>query len=164
MKRHSVKYMLAGMLTVALLSSGCGSSRKASSETVRSDSLSTSVTERTTYAPVPKRTANLSVSAEQWLNLTRLPEGYGISTRQDGLNIDIKSDGEGGVNVTATADSLGREVTTVREETTNHIRDETVVTEQPKASIWERIGKFLLPVFVAILLIAGTIIYHKLKK
>lgn len=164
MKRHSVKYMLAGMLTVALLSSGCGSSRKASSETVRSDSLTTSVTERTTYAPVPKRTANLSVSAEQWLNLTRLPEGYGISTRQDGLNIDIKSDGEGGVNVTATADSLGREVTTVREETTNHIRDETVVTEQPKASIWERIGKFLLPVFVAILLIAGTIIYHKLKK
>lgn len=164
MKRHSVKYMLAGMLTVALLSSGCGSSRKASSETVRSDSLTTSVTERTTYAPVPKRTANLSVSAEQWLNLTRLPEGYGISTRQDGLNIDIKSDGEGGVNVTATADSLGREVTTVREETTNHIRDETVVTEQPKASIWERTGKFLLPVFVAILLIAGTIIYHKLKK
>lgn len=164
MKQHYVKYMLAGMLTVALLLSGCGSSRKASSETVRSDSLSTSVTERTTYAPVPKRTANLSVSAEQWLNLTRLPEGYGISTRQDGLNIDIKSDGEGGVNVTATADSLGREVTTVREETTNHIRDETVVTEQPKASIWERIGKFLLPVFVAILLIAGTIIYHKLKK
>jgi hypothetical protein len=164
MKQHYVKYMLAGMLTVALLSSGCGSSRKASSETVRSDSLSTSVTERTTYAPVPKRTANLSVNAEQWLNLTRLPEGYGISTRQDGLNIDIKSDGEGGVNVTATADSLGREVTTVREETTNHIRDETVVTEQPKASIWERIGKFLLPVFVAILLIAGMIIYHKLKK
>ena len=163
MKQHYVKYMLAGMLTVALLSSGCGSSRRASSETVRSDSLTTSVTERTTYAPVPKRTANLSVSAEQWLNL-RLPEGYGISTRQDGLNIDIKSDGEGGVNVTATADSLGREVTTVRKETTNHIRDETVVTEQPKASIWERTGKFLLPVFVAILLIAGTIIYHKLKK
>ena len=104
------------------------------------------------------------MSAEQWLNLSKLPAGFGLSYRNDGLNIDIQSDGEGGVNVTATADSLGREVTTVRKETTNHIRDETVVTEQPKASIWERTGKFLLPVFVAILLIAGTIIYHKLKK
>ena len=164
MKRLYANYILAGMLTVALLSSGCGSSRKASSETVRSDSLRTSVTEQTTYEPVPKRTATCSVSAEQWLNLSKLPAGFGLSYRNDGLNIDIKSDGEGGVNVTATADSLGREVTTVREETTNHIRDETVVTEQPKASIWERTGKFLLPVFVAILLIAGTIIYHKLKK
>lgn len=104
------------------------------------------------------------MSAEQWLNLSKLPAGFGLNYRNDGLSIDIQSDGEGGVNVTAIADSLGREVTTVREETTNHIRDETVVTEQPKASIWERIGKFLLPVFVAILLIAGTIIYHKLKK
>lgn len=140
MKQHYVKYMLAGMLTVALLSSGCGSSRKASSETVRSDSLSTSVTERTTYAPVPKRTANLSVSAEQWLNLTRLPEGYGISTRQDGLNIDIKSDGEGGVNVTATADSTGRQVTVTRTETDHRIRDETVSNEvketRPGAKGW----------------------------
>ena len=89
----------------------CASSRKASSETVRSDSLRTSVTEQTTYEPVPKRTATLKMDADQFLNLTKLPEGIGISYRNDGLNIDIKSDGEGGVNVTATADSIGRQVT-----------------------------------------------------
>ncbi|MDM8240684.1 hypothetical protein QUW47_02030 [Phocaeicola barnesiae] len=80
------------------------------------------------------------MSAEQWLNLTRLPEGYGISTRQDGLNIDIKSDGEGGVNVTATADSIGRQVTVTRTETDHRIRDETVSNEvketRPGAQGW----------------------------
>ena len=129
MKRLYANYILAGMLTAVLLSSGCASSRKASSETVRSDSLRTSVTEQTTYEPVPKRTATCSVSAEQWLNLSKLPAGFGLSYRNDGLNIDIQSDGEGGVNVTATADSTGRQVTVKHTETEHRIRDETVSNE-----------------------------------
>lgn len=140
MKRLYANYILASMLTAVLSLSSCASSRKASSETVRSDSLRTSVTEQTTYEPVPKRTATCSVSAEQWLNLSKLPAGFGLSYRNDGLNIDIQSDGEGGVNVTATADSTGRQVTVTRTETDHRIRDETVSNEvketRPGAQGW----------------------------
>lgn len=69
------------------------------------------------------------MSAEQWLNLSKLPAGFGLSYRNDGLSIDIQSDGEGGVNVTATADSTGRQVTITRTETDHRIRDETVSNE-----------------------------------
>lgn len=129
MKRLYENCILASMLTAVLSLSSCVSSRKASSETVRSDSLRTSVTEQTTFEPVPKRTATCSVSAEQWLNLSKLPAGFGLSYRNDGLNIDIQADGEGGVNVTATADSTGRQVTVTRTETDHRIRDETVSNE-----------------------------------
>lgn len=152
------------MLTVVLLLSGCGSSRKGTTEVARSDSLSTSVTEQTTYVPVPKRTATLSVSAEQWTNLARIPKGYGISHKTDGLTIDIESDGEGGVNVTATSDSIPREVQTTVTTTTNRIRDETVIQEKPRTTLWEHIGKFLLPVFIAIGVIVFFYIKNKLKK
>ncbi len=140
MKRLYANYILASMLTAVLSLSSCASSRKASSATVRSDSLRTSVTEQTTYEPVPKRTATLKMDADQFLNLTKLPEGIGFSYRNDGLNIDIKSDGEGGVNVTATADSTGRQVTVTRTETDHRIRDETVSNEvketRPGAQGW----------------------------
>ena len=69
------------------------------------------------------------MSAEQWLNLSKLPAGFGLSYRNDGLSIDIQSDGEGGVNVTATADSTGRQVTVTRTETDHRIRDETASNE-----------------------------------
>lgn len=69
------------------------------------------------------------MSAEQWLALSRLPAGFGLGYRNGGLNIDIQSDGEGGVNVTATTDSTGRQVTVTRTETGHRIRDETVSNE-----------------------------------
>ena len=140
MKRLYERCILAGMLTAVLSLSSCASSRKASSETARLDSLRTSVTEQTTFGPVPKRTATFSVSAEQWLNLSKLPAGFGLNYRNNGLSIDIQSDGEGGVNVTATADSTGRQVTTTRTETGHRIRDETVNSEvketRPAAQGW----------------------------
>lgn len=80
------------------------------------------------------------MSAEQWLNLSKLPVGFGLNYRNDGLSIDIQSDGEGGVNVTATADSTGRQVITTRTETDHRIRDETVNSEvketRPAAQGW----------------------------
>ena len=80
------------------------------------------------------------MSAEQWLNLSKLPAGFGLSYRNDGLNIDIQSDGEGGVNVTATADSIGREVTVTHTESEHRIRDETASNEvkekQPGVQGW----------------------------
>lgn len=160
MKRLYANYILAGMLTAVLLSSGCASSRKASSETVRSDSLRTSVTEQTTYGPVPKRTATCSVSAEQWLNLSKLPAGFGLNYRNDGLNIDIQSDGEGGVNVTATADSIGRQVTVKHTETEHRIRDETTSNEVKE----RRTGlqQWIVGTIIAVLLL--FLIWELIKK
>lgn len=152
--------ILASMLTAVLSLSSCASSRKASSETVRSDSLRTSVTEQTTYEPVPKRTATLKMDADQFLNLTKLPEGIGISYRNDGLNIDIKSDGEGGVNVTATADSIGRQVTVKHTETEHRIRDETTSNE-----VKERrpgLQQWIVGTIIAVLLL--FLIWELIKK
>ena len=56
------------------------------------------------------RTATLKVSAAQLENLPSLPEGFGLALHEDGLHIDVAADGEGGVNVTARADSSGRRV------------------------------------------------------
>ena len=118
MRRRYASAMLTGMLTAALLSSSCAS-RRCNLTAVRSDSLSASVTERTVYEPVPKRTAGLKVSAAQWTQLRNLPEGFGLAVRTDGMNLSLTADGEGGVSVTAEADSIGREVTYRREETAN---------------------------------------------
>ena len=160
MKRLYENCILASMLTAVLSLSSCASSRKASSETVRWDSLRTSVTEQTTYEPVPKRTATLKMDADQFLNLTKLPEGIGISYRNDGLNIDIKSDGEGGVNVTATADSIGRQVTVKHTETEHRIRDETTSNE-----VKERrpgLQQWIVGTIIAVLLL--FLIWELIKK
>lgn len=69
------------------------------------------------------------MSADQWTILTKLPEGFGLNYRYDGISIDVQSDGEGGVNVTATSDSIGRQVNVTRTETDHRIRDETVSNE-----------------------------------
>lgn len=138
MRRRYASAMLAGMLTAALLSSSCASKRYSSLTAVRSDSLSASVTERTVYEPVPKRTAGLKVSAAQWTQLRNLPEGFGLAVRTDGMNLSLTADGEGGISVTAEADSIGRKVTFRREETSARTRDETreEETEKQEPSRW----------------------------
>lgn len=108
---------------------------------------------------VPKRTATCSVSAEQWLNLSKLP-AVGLSYRNDGLNIDIQSDGEGDVNVTATADSIGRQVTVKHTETEHRIRDETTSNE-----VKERrpgLQQWIVGTIIAVLLL--FLIWELIKK
>lgn len=163
MRRLCENYIRASMLIVVLLLSACGSSRKASSETARSDSLKVSVTEQTTYEPVPKRTATLEVSADQWTILTKLPEGFGLNYRYDGISIDVQSDGEGGVNVTATADSIGRQVNVTRTEEQHRIRDETSsdVTKKNNAGLQRIVGGTIIAALVIIFL--GFFIKHKLS-
>lgn len=100
------------------------------------------------------------MSAEQWLNLSKLPAGFGLSYRNDGLNIDIQSDGEGGVNVTATADSTGRQVTVKHTETEHRIRDETTSNE-----VKERrpgLQQWIVGTIIAVLLL--FIIWELIKK
>lgn len=163
MRRLYENYIRASMLIVVLLLSACGSSRKASSETARSDSRKVSVTEQTTYEPVPKRTATLAVSADQWTILTKLPEGFGLNYRYDGISLDVQSDGEGGVNVTATADSIGRKVNVTRTEEQHRIRDETSseVTKKNNAGLQRIVGGTIIAALVIIFL--GFFIKHKLS-
>ena len=100
------------------------------------------------------------MDADQFLNLTKLPEGIGFSYRNDGLNIDIKSDGEGGVNVTATADSIGRQITVKHTETEHRIRDETTSNE-----VKERrpgLQQWIVGTIIAVLLL--FIIWELIKK
>lgn len=156
--------ILAGTLSVVLLSSSCASSRKASSEASRSDSLRTSVTEQTTYVPVPKRTATVKVNADRLMQLPELPEGLGMSYRNNGISIEVKSDGQGGVDITATADSTARQVTVVRKETEHRIRDETARTQvkekRPGFRAW--IGETILAGLM--LLLVGGLIKKYLNK
>nr|DAU53036.1 MAG TPA: periplasmic binding protein [Caudoviricetes sp.] len=164
MKRHYRNYILASMLTAALSLSSCAS-RKASSVTVRSDSLRVSVTEQTTYEPVPKRTATLSVSARQMKDLVNLSQGIGISARNNGLSIDIQSDGEGGVNVTATADSLDRKVTTRSEMSDHRIRDETGESKNITQPGWKGVlWKLIISTVVILGISTVIVIKHKLKR
>ena len=137
--------------------------QKGHSETVRSDSLRTSVTEQTTYEPVPKRTATLSVSARQMKDLVNLSQGIGISARNNGLSIDIQSDGEGGVNVTATADSLDRKVTTRSEMSDHRIRDETGESKNITQPGWKGV-LWKLIISAVVILGISTVIKRKLKR
>lgn len=80
------------------------------------------------------------------------------------MNIDIQSDGEGGVNVTATADSLQRKVIAHTEKKANRIRDDTVSTE---VSVDKRTGIltniWLYVAMITAFLIIIVIIKNKLK-
>lgn len=160
MRRLFINVILAGMLTAALLSSSCASRRYSSLTAVRSDSLSASVTERTIYEPVPRRTADLKVSAEGMTRLLDLPEGFGMNVRTHGMNLSLTSDGQGGVNVTAEADSMGREVNFYREENNHRIRDETAEEEDEDRNSAGFCWWYLVPALL-IALAAAAILKRK---
>ena len=71
------------------------------------------------------------------------------------MNLSLTADGEGGVSVTAEADSIGREVTYRREETANCTRGETreEETEKREPSRWWCVLPALLIAVAAIVLI-----------
>jgi hypothetical protein len=96
------------------------------------------------------------------LNLSKLPAGFGLSYRNDGLSIDIQSDGEGGVNVTATADSTGRQVTVTRTETDHRIRDETNEVKETRPGVQGWLTGTAL-ILLGIFLIWQLIKYHLSK-
>lgn len=75
--------------------------------------------------------------------------------QSDGMGLALTSDGEGGVNVTAEADSIGREVRYRREETTNHIRDETreEKTEKREPFRWRHLMPALFIALAAVVIL-----------
>lgn len=98
----------------------------------------------------------LAVSADRLLNVTRLPEGYGMyvpAADSTGVNINITSDGMGGVNITASTDETLRQ-TIIEEEMATRIRDETESSEEKQKTnktIWITVGVLLaIGVYVVI--------------
>lgn len=145
--------MLASLGFLALLCTACSSSRRTSRTTARSDSILTSITERTDYEPIPVRQATLTLTATQLDTLAALPRGFGRSLHHDGLHLDVTADGQGGIDVTARADSSARRVsvfrkeqhrTTVREESTTDNRSSS--THSASVLVWV--------VFVAVVALA----------
>lgn len=82
------------------------------------------------------RTATLRVSASEWTSLIRVPEGIGRTLQTDGMTLAVTSDGQGGLQVTATADSIPRRVTVQRTEqvtaATAEQTEESVRTQNPR--------------------------------
>jgi len=98
-------------------------------------------------------------------DLVNLSQGIGISARNNGLSIDIQSDGEGGVNVTATADSLDRKVTTRSEMSDHRIRDETGESKNITQPGWKGVlWKLIISTVVILGISTVIVIKHKLKR
>lgn len=154
--RHFAGAISAGMLSIVLLLSSCAASRE-NRTVVRSGSLQRSGTEVITSAKDPMRMASLALEPERLRMIASLPEGIGVQKQENGLNLRIESDGEGGVNVTAQTEGK-QEITIERTFAENSETDETLKEETtPSPSFWERAKiKIIGLCLICLLLLTGS--------
>lgn len=107
------------------------------------------------------RMANLALEPERLKMIVSLPKGVGVQKKENGLDLRIESDGEGGVNVTAQAE--GKEEVTIERtlsgssEVSDTLKEEII----PQPSFWERAKAWVIGICLACLLLAGVIRYLK---
>ncbi len=103
------------------------------------------------------RMASLTLEPERLRMIASLPKDIGVQKQENGLNLRIESDGEGGVNVTAQTEGK-QEITIERTFTENSETDETLKEETaPSPSFWERAKIKVIGVCLAcLLLLIGT--------
>lgn len=106
------------------------------------------------------RTATLKVSAAQLENLPSLPEGFGLALHEDGLHIDVAADGEGGVNVTARADSSGRRVDSWQRTVTQSSRHADLEQEETEKRPWRPRPWMCLAAVFLVALLAKRLFKH----
>ena len=99
---------------------------------VRTDSLMVTVTEEAVLAAVPPSEASLALSPDKLKMLTTLPAGFSLTARDGKLALAAKSDGQGGVQLTATHEGARREQASRKTVTGNRVRDETVMQEESR--------------------------------
>lgn len=118
------------IIALIVLSALCAMSCKSPNgltQTHRSDSLVAVKKLEMNLAPVPMSVAKLKIPMNA---LTQLPIGTGYNQRSGQATVDVRR-GEGDtIYITATCDSLERQVISLTEELTR-IRDETSVAEKP---------------------------------
>lgn len=136
---------VALIATIALCAMSC-KSPNGLTRTHRSDSLAVVKKYEMNLAPVPMSVAKLAIPMG---DLTRLPIGTGYNERSGQATVELQRGQGDTIIVTATCDSLARQVIRLTEELTR-IRDETSVVEKPPEMIrqptgwqwfWIRIGQ-----------------------
>lgn len=124
------------IIALIVLSALCAMSCKSPNgltQTHRSDSLAAVKKLEMNLMPVPMSVAKLVIPMNA---LTQLPIGTGYNQRSGQATVDVRR-GEGDtIYITATCDSLARQVIRLTEELTR-IRDETSVIEKPPEVIRE---------------------------
>lgn len=154
--RHFAGAISAGMLSIVLLLSSCAASRESRTAT-HSGSLQRSGTEVITSARDPMRMASLTLEPERMKMIASLPEGIGVQKQENGLDLRIESDGEGGLMVTAQTE--GKEQITIERTLTENQEVSDTLKEDiiPKPSFWERAGGKVIGICLAcLLLLTGT--------
>jgi hypothetical protein len=142
--RRYVSAISAGMLSIVLLLSSCAASRE-SRTAIHSESLQRSGTEVITSVRDPMRMASLTL------------EGIGVQKKENGLDLRIESDGEGGLMVTAQTE--GKEQVTIERSLTENQEVTDTLKEEitPSPSFWERAKIKVIGVCLAcLLLLIGT--------
>lgn len=154
--RHFAGAISAGMLSIVLLLSSCAASRE-SRTAIHSGSLQRSGTEVITSARDPMRMASLTLEPERMKMIASLPEGIGVQKQQNGLDLRIESDGEGGLMVTAQTE--GKEQVAIKRTLTENQEVNDTLKEDiiPEPSFWERArGKVIGICLACLLLFIGT--------
>ena len=101
--------------------------------------------------------ASLALEPERMKMIASLPEGMGVQKKEDGLDLRIESDGEGGLTVTAQAE--GREQVTIERTLTENQEVADTLKEEitPGPCFWERAKTKVIGVCLACLfLLMGT--------
>ena len=103
------------------------------------------------------RMASLTLEPERLRMIASLPKNIGVQKQENGLNLRIESDGEGGVNVTAQTEGK-QEIIIERTFTENSETDETLKEEiTPEPSFWERAKiKVIGLCLICLLLLTGS--------
>lgn len=109
------------------------------------------------------RMASLPLEPERVKMIISLPKGIGVQKQENGLNLRIESDGEGGVNVTAQAE--GKQEVTIERNTSLRSEDNETLKEEitPEPSFWERAKGKVVGICLTCLLLLIGVRYFKNK-
>lgn len=152
------KLPLASIMTIALFASSCKSTEiRTHSRETRSDTLQERRSAQLTLMPVPPSRTTLALPLPQ---LRNLPPGANYSSRSGQARLDIRRGQGDTLQVTATCDSLARQVILLTEELTR-IRSKAETEEKLPPPVrsptgwqwfWIRLGQLS-----AVLLLAAAI-------
>lgn len=123
------------IMLIVLCATSC-KSPKGLNQTASSDSLQSIRKFALTLMPVPASVATLEIPVQK---LKTLPIGAGYNTKSGQATIDMRRVSDSTLIVTATCDSLARQVILLEEELTR-IRSETSIKEKPAEVIHEPTG------------------------
>lgn len=109
------------------------------------------------------RMASLTLEPERMKMIASLPEGIGVQKQENGLDLRIESDGEGGLMVTTQTE--GKEQVTIERTLTEHQEVSDTQKEDiiPGPSFWERVKGKVIGICLACLLLLIGVRYLKNK-